>query len=844
MGIELVSGIDGMAILAVTLSAVISYLFQEFLIPRGLSGLQVAFPTGPKRYEVHTVTATKEEAKKLLKTKGMRNGLTVYVMALTGAILLGMEWLFYQMDLTEGLHQVSLAMALILIIVPAMISTGVSMSTQIVNRTGGRRATLQGASTFRNGVGVSITILWFTSLIMLWYIMYFAEVEFDRRLAITGCLAFAPGFIAYGRVMGSSWTALTESSRQLSKGEPSAFYPYKPPARKQFVSTLVWINTAAMPFIAFNTFVSLILLGIDPTMFEHSERVLDLPEYRPQSSIMEEGGVIGFYAIELFSFISEPGIRVPLVTIVLLFLLLNVAIVGFLFVYEVARILFLDIADVSGKGGIRLADSRLLRSERSQQANVLNFCFTGFAGQSMLLLALAMLTFWDSQYLPQGSQCGSWEDSICQVIRKDALEEMTWMLASGGQVVFLGIWIMSRRTGQRLDDISFDAMANQKRIQLEAIEQMIYRQGEDFRQLIKTDNWSKAMEKMELLYEDHGEESIEGLSLVRRTEASMEMLMGFGRWDQAEQVALSFLALRAGRTAEIARVILAAASLAQRDIPEVIPRLEYLADEDIESARLKWVTSVLDPSVPLPKSVRPLLRVDGLTKRNIDLLKRFRDGIPGSDIPWKYKPASKLHILGDIARFRIWSQPEIALDKLEAWVKKNDIDMDDWPHGQTARALLYMDRGMKASAINIVEKAMKKHPRHPHLRRLAIYLATKGEIELPESEKTGLIWADTMEGDWEKNWQSSHNVVAAPDNRTNMMKIHTWFANAWTTRRETTTKKLGKKGWKKAAWPNPPFANYLIMTGIITTVGGVPVDLGMPGWIDFDACEKAGLFEL
>ena len=213
MGIELVSGLDSIAILAIGLSALISYLFQEYLIPRGLSGLQVAFPTGPKRYEVHTVTADKFEARELLKTKGMRNGLMVYVMALTGAILLGMEWLFYQMGLIDGLHQISLAVALILIIVPAMISTGVSMSTQIVNRTGGRRATLQGASTFRNGVGVSITILWFTSLLMLWYIMSFAGIDFDRRLALTGCLAFAPGFIAYGRVMGSSWTALTESSR-------------------------------------------------------------------------------------------------------------------------------------------------------------------------------------------------------------------------------------------------------------------------------------------------------------------------------------------------------------------------------------------------------------------------------------------------------------------------------------------------------------------------------------------------------------------------------------------------------------------------------------------------------
>ena len=71
--------------------------------------MQVAFPTGPKRYEVHTVTDSKDEAKELLKTPGMRNGLTVYVMALTGAILLGMEWLLYQMELSQGLHQISLA---------------------------------------------------------------------------------------------------------------------------------------------------------------------------------------------------------------------------------------------------------------------------------------------------------------------------------------------------------------------------------------------------------------------------------------------------------------------------------------------------------------------------------------------------------------------------------------------------------------------------------------------------------------------------------------------------------------------------------------------------------------
>ena len=843
MGIRLVSDFDNMAFVAILLSAFVAYLFQEFVIPRGLSGLQVAFPTGPKRYEVHTVTADRYEARTLLKAPGMRKGLTVYIMALTGVILLAVEWIFYQLEWSNGLHMFSLAAALVLIIFPAMISTGVSMSTQMITRTGGNRATLQGASTFRSGTGFNITILWFTALLMLWYIMGLAEIPWDRKLSLIGCLAFAPGFIAYGRVLGSSWTALVESSKKLSKGEPSAFFPYKPKARKQLISTLVWLNTIVMPFIALNTVISLIFITIDASMFEHTQRVLVLDEFRAQNSIMEEGGILGFYAIELFSNIPEAGIRVPLITLVLLFLLLNVAIVGFLFVYEVARILFLDIADVSGKGGIRLGDSRLLRSEKNQQANVLNFCFTGFAGQSMLLLALAMLTFWDSQYLPQGAECGNWQNSVCQIIRKDALEEMTWMLASGGQVVFLGIWIMSRRTGQRLDDITFDAMANENRIELEAIEGMIYRKGKAFTDLLAADEWSKAIEKMELLYEDHGEDSIEGLSLVRRTEASMELLMGIGRWDQAEQVALSFLALRAGRTAEIARLILATASLAQRDISEAIPRLDLLAEEDIESARLKWVIAILDPSQKIPKNIKLMLRLDPITKRNIDLLRRYSDGLPASNIKWQFKPASKLFILGDIARLRLWSQSNIALDKLEQWAKTNDIDMLEWPHGQTARALLYLDRGMVASAVNIVEKTMKLHPRHPHLRRLAILLAVQGEMKMPEPEVTGLIWADTMDGDWEVNWPKTHNVVAAPSVTTNDLKVHSWNANTWGARKDMASINLGMKGWKKIEWPQPPVANHLIMTGLITTVGGVPVDLGLPGWINFAACEKAELFD-
>ena len=54
MGIELVGDFDIMAFFAVGLSVSLAYLFQEYLIPRALSGLHVAFPTGQKIYEVHT----------------------------------------------------------------------------------------------------------------------------------------------------------------------------------------------------------------------------------------------------------------------------------------------------------------------------------------------------------------------------------------------------------------------------------------------------------------------------------------------------------------------------------------------------------------------------------------------------------------------------------------------------------------------------------------------------------------------------------------------------------------------------------------------------------------------
>ena len=64
----------------------------------------------------------------------------------------------------------------------------------------------------------------------------------------------------------------------------------------------------------------------------------------------------------------------------------------------------------------------------------------------MLLLALATDYFLGFQFPTPRAECGDWENTVCSVMEKDSLEELTWML-SGGQIAFLAIWVKSRALG-------------------------------------------------------------------------------------------------------------------------------------------------------------------------------------------------------------------------------------------------------------------------------------------------------------------------------------------------------------------------------------------------------------
>ena len=837
---SIIHAYDGAMVGPLLFAFLTTAFFWRNVVPRQLRGLQVAFPTGPQTYEVHQVTSTTEDVRKLLARPGTRLGVVSYLMALSGSLVLLFEFLNVRTGGAEGYHAPSIGFALLLIVIPAVVSTGTSLGAQIIKPHGVSRASLQSNSTLRNASYFALTVAWLLLALGVGVVLMVRDVSATTLYSTVALVAFSPAILAYGRVLGSSWHALKQSSEQIAKGRSSPFHNHVPNARQQFIAQVVHLNLVVMPFVAANTVLSLALLAYNPDMFVHSDRVLELPEYRLQSTYMEEGGLLGFGLIELFSHIPQAGIRVPIVTTLLLFLLLNVAAIGFLFVYEVARILFLDIQDVSGRGGIRLADSRLLRAEPIQQAHVLNFCFTGFAGQSMLLLALAMITFWDSSFLPQGAQCGKWEDDVCFILEKDMLEQLTWMLASAGQVAFLVVWGLSRKRSTQLNEITFDASMDEDRTRLRGMSDMIYLKQRATAELIGSDDWNTAIERYETSTQGR-EAMLVGLDMIRSTQAKMLLHVGLGRWDEAEEMAVGLLALQGGRDAQTARLVLCAASLAQRDYQEAVPRLALLNNDDVEAVRLRWVASLLTGKQHLDRDGTSMLSVDPLRRDNIRMLAAFESGEVNLRRNPVRQPAQRAMYLAEIARLRMMGRSEEALNHLERTMAEGDGSR--WVHGRLVQALLNFDDGRSLTAINAVKQLALDHPRHPHVRGVLHELAAMGKARRPPSEPTNIQWAVENDTDWKDAW-SLHNVAVPPVLDTNNLKQHAVRANAWILL--LTEEGLGKHAEKKTAKRLPdqvPLGLYTHMGGLIITIAGMPVDLGLPAGIDLKTARKHGLLD-
>jgi hypothetical protein len=816
-------------------------LLWRFVIPHGLRGLRVAFQREENVYEIHILTRSTADARELLQDSRVRFGIQSYLWSLTGIAILLMEFLISSYQGSSELNQWVLFVAITLITIPAVISILSSLDAQLKFKLRNRRADLELKGMYKRIIKMTfLSIIWIgLTLIFRLALRDFVITNNSSRLnSATIFFVFLPAIVAYGRVLGSSWNLLVKNKLLHARGKPTDINPEIPSFKGRILSTIVLVTAVIMPLTAINTLISLIVTFFVPSGFKHSESVFRFGDIVEQGTIMEEGGLLGFYAIELFSNIETDFIRKPLVSAVLLFLILNIAIVGIAFVFEVARTMFLAVTHISGRAGLKLADNRLIRTERAQQAEILSFCFSGFAGQSMFLLALAMMTFWDSTFLPQGEACGYLENNICSIATKNMLEELTWMMASAGQVIFLVVWLLSLGKLKQLNAMKFDAVDLSKRSELETLKSKIRVREVNVIDLIRKEKFSKAFEK----YEEMLEKS-DNQSLIAKLRSEITLSMISGHWESTENLSDKLLALEGGED-DFARLALIAANLATRDYKEAKHHLNAVAEQSQERLILNWIGSLLSPNeIKFDMKNIHHIQVSSAIKGNLDLLKWYGERTPSPLIvgPKTNTPVSRKILLRDIALLRIEKRSDDALDMLDMWIEEN-VHEEFWPAGYVAKALLEIDCGLYFSAEETIDKVYNIEPRHPMVRAALEVIMNIDEIskKWDLNPNSVIDWPSIYENidsnEWNEKWIKTYTVQPILSNNIDISGVaQSMLANIWVANKSMREANIEfqdrdmKNLHKKKLVPTRserPIGNYLLLTGLVGTVSGIPLDFG------------------
>ena len=112
------------------LALVIAYFVRRWFIPQQLKNLQVAFEIEDDLYEVHRITRTLRDSRRLLRAKRVGYGVLLYMMGLTGVLILIAELLFN----AEVFAQFNLYIIAGLILIPVVISPWESLNSQLSSR--------------------------------------------------------------------------------------------------------------------------------------------------------------------------------------------------------------------------------------------------------------------------------------------------------------------------------------------------------------------------------------------------------------------------------------------------------------------------------------------------------------------------------------------------------------------------------------------------------------------------------------------------------------------------------------------------------------------------------------
>ena len=866
------TGVSTTMLMPLGLALLLAFFVRRWFIPQQLKNLQVAFEIEDDLYEVHRITRTLRDSRRLLRVGRVGYGVLLYMMGLTGVLILISELLFD----AAVFSKFNLYIIATLILIPVFMSPWESLNSLLSTKRRDVRASLSTALIQRL---FTLVLLVVVTLLVLVY-GYQVEGAITPEWLAFGMLTFmAPTIFAYGRIMGASWNMLLISKWRTTRGRKNPIDPEKNGIIGRLFSFLLVLFLLTMPLTALN--------GISTVLY-----VL-ISEPPNAEEILNYGGIIGYSIFLRIDVISEILFHWEFIKslpqFLSLYLTLNIAIVGLAFIFELTRNLILGGQTFGGMFGVTLDTPREIRAEKSAQARQLTFAFAGFSGYTvMLLIMVCYKEFGDLMPMT------SWLES------NDFDEEMrlltVWLFIAAGQVIFLLAWLLSISRFGHLRRLRFDLNPDERRegaVKLEG--------GDRLQHLVETAAYNEDIDLL-LRVQSHDFPGDQALIRQEQSRASMWEKALRGLWPDAIEESRKLLAQSGGDNDE-ARMIIATGYMAMRRLDAAREALHGLQQPEgyDEPEILSFVCEWLDP---WNGSVTEDDLWDWENNSAIDHLQMLLNMMRY----WKPKPNDfsvhndRISLVGQlsmVALLRAQRLYDEALDLAISLVRADPTGV----RPRIAVALCLLDIGQWHDAKTVLDELIKSDSQDPRVMALAVIFGygSKGKEHMEvalmlDDNKEVKKWVDVapvnpyaallQKGGIDEALNANVMIAAHEAARRSMpprfsssplakvfqylVLLPLWFVlgilgyqelgssqgltilgsllflhfsyNRFMRQQEHQIKHRDQRGMLKygrrlkrfKALPNReniPIGTHLLLSGILVSVNGVVLDIGFPGWL-------------
>lgn len=851
----------------------VAFLVRRWFIPQQLKNLQVAFEIDDDLYEVHRITRTLKDSRLLLKEGLVGYGVLLYMMGLTGVLLLIAELIFDP----SNFYKVNLYVIGVLILIPVFISPWETLNGQIL----GRRAREVKSSKTNDFIRrvFTMALLIIVTLIVVVYGYSINGSITPTWLAFAMLTFMAPTIFAYGRIMGASWNMLLISKWRTFRGRANPIDPIIPSFVGRTFSFILVLFLLTMPITALNGIVTVLHIMINNPA--NAEEVLNY------------GGIIGHSIFVRIDLISEILFHWEFIKalpqFLSLYLTMNIAIVGLAFIFELTRNLILGGQTFGGLFGVTLDTPREIRTEKSAQARQLIFAFAGFSGYTVLLLVLVCY-----------KEFGSLMPMTTWLEGRGFDEEMrlltVWLFIAVGQAIFMLTWILSIVRFGTLRKLRFDLNPDERREGAVKVEG-----GDRLQLMVETAAYNEDIDLL-IRVQTHDFPGDQALIRQEQSRASMWEKALRGLWPQAIEESRKLLA-QAGGDDDEARMIIATGYMALRRLDAAREALHGLQQPEgyDEPELLAFVCEWLDP---WNGTVTEDDLWDWENNSVIDHLQMLQNMMRY----WNPQPKElsmhkdRISLVGQlsmVALLRAQRNYDEALELALTLVRQDPIGV----RPRVAVSLCLLDTGEWHDAKSVLDELIKSDAKDPRVMALAVIFGygKKGKEHLEVSlllgdEKEKRRWVDAapvnafaglaVKGGLDEAITANVMVAAHEATRhvmppryssspisiifTFFVLVPLWFVLSILTyqevgknegaallvvllflhfsyrrfmaQQEHLIKHRDQRGMMKyvrrmkrfKATPNGsniPIGNHLLMSGILVSVNGVVLDIGMPAWL-------------